>query len=186
MNDVLQECLVTAGVAVCAKTADKRVLYQNDCCRKICGEQQGKRCTTGCMELYAHDDSQQWKGWGSRMYSNSFLHGGYFDVMLLCSAESIITFLQPLSDKYRMADAYYRHKGLTDREFEIVSLIVRGESNPQICELLSISRATLRTHLNNAYRKCRELGEEPKYVPANRQQFGRALCAAGEASSSES
>jgi len=46
-------------------------------------------------------------------------------------------------------------------------------SNQEICESLSISKATLRTHLNNIYRKCRDLGEEPKFVPANRRQLYR-------------
>jgi len=181
MNDILQQSLDADGVAVCVKDADKRVLSQNDCCRKICGERQGEKCTIGCMELYVRDETQQWKGWGSRVYKNSALHGSYFDVTLLCTAENIFTFLQPLADKYQMANAYYQDKGLTGREAEVMSLIVRGVTNPQICKSLSISRATLRTHLNNVYRKCRELGEEPKFVPANRQQFDRAACGSGEA-----
>lgn len=166
----MQQSLEVSGVAVCVKDADKRVLSQNACCRKICGEQQGEKCTVGCMELYANDKTRQWKGWGSRVYRNSSLHGEFFDVTLLCTAENIITFLQPLADKYRMAHAYYRDKGLTGRELDVVSLMVRGASNQAICESLSISRATLRTHLNNLYRKCRDLGEEPKFVPANRRQ----------------
>ena len=171
MNDVLQQSLEASGVAVCVKDADKRVLSQNACCRKICGEQQGEKCTVGCMELYANDKTQQWKGWGSRLYRNSLLHGEFFDVTLLCTAENIVTFLQPLADKYRMAHAYYRDKGLTGRELDVVSFMVRGVSNQEICESLSISKATLRTHLNNIYRKCRDLGEEPEFVPANRRQF---------------
>lgn len=176
MNDILQQSLEAGGMVVCVKDAAKRVLSQNDRCRELCGERQGEQCTVGCMELYARDETQQWKDWGSRVYKNSLLHGAYFDVTLLCTAESIITFLQPLDDKHQTAQSYYRDKGLTGREFEVVSLIVKGVSNPEICESLSISRATLRTHLNNVYRKCRELGQEPKFVPANRQQFDRVGC----------
>jgi len=120
------------------------------------------------MELYAGDKTQQWKDWGSRVYKNSFLHGSFFDVTLLCSSESIITFLQPLKDRYEMALAYYRDKGLTKRETEVISLTIRGVSNPEICKSLSISKATLRTHLNNVYHKFRDLGEVPEFMPANR------------------
>jgi DNA-binding CsgD family transcriptional regulator len=67
-----------------------------------------------------------------------------------------------------MALAYYRDRDLTRRETEVVSLTIRGVSNPEICEQLSISRATLRTHLNNVYRKFRDLGEVPEFMPANR------------------
>ena len=82
--------------------------------------------------------------------------------------KNIITFLQPLKDKYEQALAYYQGKGLTRRETEVVSLTIRGVTNIDICQSLSISKATLRTHLNNIYRKLRELGEEPAFIPANR------------------
>ncbi|VAW73816.1 hypothetical protein MNBD_GAMMA14-2389 [hydrothermal vent metagenome] len=168
MSDILETSLDASNVAVCVKDRNKRVLSQNDYCRELCGDQNGKRCETGCMELYASDKTQQWKDWGSRVYKNSFLHDNFFDVTLLCSSESIITFLQPLKDRYEMALAYYRDKGLTKRETEVVSLTIRGISNPEICKALSISKATLRTHLNNVYHKFRDLGEVPEFMPANR------------------
>jgi hypothetical protein len=126
MDKLLEESLDAGEIATCVKDSEKRVLSQNDYCRKICGERQGEVCEMGCMALYAQDTRQQWKGWGSRVYKNSFLHGSFFDVTLLCSAGNIITFLQ------------------------------------------SISKATLRTHLNNVYRKFRDLGEVPAFMPANR------------------
>ena len=168
MDKFLQQSLDTGEIATCVKDSEKVVLSQNDYCRKICGERQGEVCETGCMALYARDTRQQWKGWGSRVYKNSLLHGRFFDVTLFCSAENIITFLQPLKDKYELALAYYEDKGLTRRETEVVSLTIRGVSNPEICEQLSISKATLRTHLNNVYRKFRELGEVPAFMPPNR------------------
>ena len=64
--------------------------------------------------------------------------------------------------------AYYREKGLTKRETEIVSLAIQGNSNCGICEMLSISKATLKTHLNNVYRKFRDLGEIPEFIPTCR------------------
>ena len=67
-----------------------------------------------------------------------------------------------------MALSYYRNKGLTRRETEVVSLTIRGISNTDICKSLSITRATLRTHLNNIYHKFRDLGESPEFFPANR------------------
>jgi len=167
-NEILESSLEASNVAVCVKDQSKCVLSQNDYCRELCGEKVGELCETGCMELYASDRAQQWKDWGSRVYRNSFMHGGFFDVTLLCSSESIITFLQPLKDRYEMALAYYREKGLTKRETEVVALTIRGASNPEICETLSISKATLRTHLNHIYHKFRDLGEVPEFMPANR------------------
>lgn len=170
MSAILESSLEASNIAVCVKDRNKCVLSQNDYCRELCGDRVGELCETGCMELYASDNTQQWKDWGSRVYKNSFMHGGFFDVTLLCSAESLITFLQPLKDRYEMALAYYRDKGLTKREIEVVSLTIKGISNPEICSTLSISKATLRTHLNNVYHKLRDLGEVPEFMPANRVQ----------------
>jgi len=164
----LQKTLETSELAVCVKDPEKRVLMQNDYCRGICGDRAGTICEQGCMALHTADTGRQWRDWGSRVYRNSRIFGNFYDVTLLCSATSIITFLQPLHEKYEMALAYCREQGLTRREVEVIALTIRGISNLDICEALSISRATLKTHLNNIYRKFREMGEIPEFIPANR------------------
>lgn len=167
-GNALEESLEASEIAICVKDANKKVLEQNDLCRRICGDRLGELCNVGCMELHSRDESRQWKDWGSRLYANSFIHGGFYDVTLMSSAHNIISFLQPLKAKHEIALAYYRDKGLTRRESEVVALTVRGVSNVEICDRLSISKATLRTHLNNIYRKLRDLGEVPEFMPAHR------------------
>jgi len=168
MGRLLEESLEAGNIAVCVKDVQKTILMQNERCRQICGDHLGGTCQQGCMELFARDRFQQWKNWGMRVYRNSLIYGSFNDVTLLCSRDRIITFLQPLKDKYEKALAYYREKGLTRRESEVITLTIQGSSNTDICECLSISRATLRTHLNNIYRKFRDLGEIPEFIPANR------------------
>ncbi|MGD8843056.1 MAG: helix-turn-helix transcriptional regulator [Gammaproteobacteria bacterium] len=165
---MLAESLQEDRIAVCVKDSDGKVLEQNALCRVLCGDCQGQVCRRGCMELYAGDDTQQWRQWGSRVYKNSRINDKYFDITLLCSDQHIVTFLQPLKDQYEKALRYYRERGLTRRETDVVALLIRGKTNPDICSRLSISRATLRTHLNNIYRKVRDLGEAPPFLPANR------------------
>lgn len=61
-------------------------------------------------------------------------------------------------DKQREKDALDKPKwramyGLTARELEILSLIIKGEEDEQIVDQLFISPATLKKHLSNIYRK---------------------------------
>ena len=42
---------------------------------------------------------------------------------------------------------------LSDREREILQLIAKGVSNSEAAQLLSLSKATIRTHLEHIYRK---------------------------------
>lgn len=44
-------------------------------------------------------------------------------------------------------------EGLSPREHEILNLLARGFSNPEIGELLTISKMTVGTHVKNIYRK---------------------------------
>ena len=44
-------------------------------------------------------------------------------------------------------------EGLSPRELEILNLLARGFSNPEIGDLLAISKMTVGTHVKNIYRK---------------------------------
>lgn len=50
------------------------------------------------------------------------------------------------------ADAPYRFK-LTEREFEILSRIVEGQSNPQMASALYLSLNTIKSHVNSILNK---------------------------------
>lgn len=133
-----------------------------------CGKRLGTVCSIGCMERYANDDIAQWKKRGMRLYENVRRRGNYFEIALICTEHHIITLLQPLTDRYTNAINYYRTMGLSKRELEIISEVIRGYSNREICEKLSITKSTLRTHLNSTYRKLEDLGKAPNYLPAKR------------------
>jgi two-component system, NarL family, response regulator LiaR len=42
---------------------------------------------------------------------------------------------------------------LTEREIEILKLLIQGLSNPEIATLLFISQSTVKTHLRSLYKK---------------------------------
>lgn len=54
-----------------------------------------------------------------------------------------------ISTQLQMAQEYK----LTKRETEVLGLLLKGYNNPKICEKLTISQNTLKTHLRNIYRK---------------------------------
>ncbi|MBK8993209.1 MAG: helix-turn-helix transcriptional regulator [Gammaproteobacteria bacterium] len=170
---MLEHALETGRIGVCVKDRDRRVLTQNASCREICGDRQGEICEDGCMRLHEADAGRQWQDRGCSAYRNSAMHGGSYDVALVCSAERIITFLQPLEDVYASAIAHYADKGLTRREHEIVGLLIRGRSNAELCAGLGITRATLRTHLNRIYAKLRDSGAAVDFLPRHRLALTR-------------
>ncbi len=56
---------------------------------------------------------------------------------------------------WRADDCYchLRNKGITDREFQLIQLIISGNSNKQISEALGISLRTVETHITHIYDK---------------------------------
>lgn len=73
----------------------------------------------------------------------------------------------------RIPEEYWRWDSLTLREREIVRLAVVGKQNSEIARELSLSPATVATHLKNIYRKLqihsrRELANFIEYIdPSN-------------------
>ena len=59
-------------------------------------------------------------------------------------------------------------QGLTSREIEIVRLITRGRTNKEIAQTLNISDLTVKTHVQNIFKKCglRRRGELPGQILA--------------------
>ena len=74
-------------------------------------------------------------------------------MVLLNDGENIITLVYPVTDKHSRELEYFKDKGLSKREYEIVEMVVRGMTNSEIVKNLTISKATLKTHLNNIYKK---------------------------------
>lgn len=168
MNNMLGATFTDRDLGVCIKDTEGKVLEQNELCLKVCGNCVGQVCTVACMALYEKDKSRRWDNWGSHIYENSYAHDGFYDITLLRSNTHMITFLQPLKEKYQKALNYYKDANLTKRETEILSFIIKGVSNTDICNKISVSKATIKTHINNIYKKVNDMNLELKYLPKNR------------------
>lgn len=59
----------------------------------------------------------------------------------------------PDIEKTVPADDFFAHYNISHREKELIVLILKGYSNPQIAETLFISLSTVKTHLSNIYSK---------------------------------
>jgi len=157
------------NIAFCIKNKARKISYQNTLCINICGSRQNKVCNIGCMELYCNDKTQQWQEYGCYVYKNTMVNKQFFDITVLASDDRLITFLQPLNLYHQQAMDFYKDKGLSKKEYEVITYVIQNQSNEEICQILQISKATLKTHLNKIYHKVRDCGLEPKYLPYKRR-----------------
>ena len=59
----------------------------------------------------------------------------------------------PRHREERPSDSVKKRYSLTDREIEVIELWSRGSTDDEICEILSISRNTLKKHISNIFGK---------------------------------
>jgi DNA-binding NarL/FixJ family response regulator len=79
-------------------------------------------------------------------------------------------FLGPLTGPFPDGSELRDRHGLTDRELEILQLLIEGHSNAQLAHMLWVTEQTVKFHLSNIYRK---LGV------GNRSEAARKAQAAG-------
>lgn len=143
-------------VGFCTKNLKREVISLNGVCEKICGGMQGQVCTKGCMAAYPEVEECAELSEGMSYHKNILIDEHKVDAVVVNDGEQILTMIYPLEDdqeKLRRQEIYLRERGLTRSEVRIMQLVLLGYTNTKIAEQLFISKATLKTHLNNIYKK---------------------------------
>lgn len=131
----------------CEKDLYQRILKQDRRCIQWCGRRTGQVCSDGCMQaplIQSH---------GTQVKRVTTPHGQVVDAVILRNAECLVTVLNPWPTGKWDESALPGTQELTARESQILALIQRGASNRAIQLELRIRPSTLKTHLNNLYRK---------------------------------
>ncbi len=141
-------------IMICEKDLSGRVVHQNTACAGICSHRQGEVCKDGCMAHFAALMKTSAAVKNTLLLPTREINDAYYDVVFFRGDDRLTTVMHRVkgafSEKLPTLDEFR----LTDREYEIAKLMLRGHSNQEICKLLFISRPTLKTHVNRIYRKC--------------------------------
>jgi len=143
-------------VGICLKDAEKKVLFQNEPCIQACGEKNGTICEKSCMSGYSPQGSLPGLAEGAQVRSVRKSSGESFDAVIMNDGKKILTMLFPLNGKIELGIEFAKAHGVSKRELEVFHLVLGGFSNSKISQKLRITQATLKTHLNNVYKKLPE------------------------------
>lgn len=147
---------IEAQLGVCLKTKEKKVLYQNESCLNTCGDMQGQICNKGCMESYAPVSGM------SLMKNYCVANGPQIDLVdaVVINHQDTLTTLLYHHDYSAKEDTQLKEEllsfGLTKSELAIFLRVQKGMKNSDIIKEFFISKSTLKTHLNNIYKKLPE------------------------------
>ena len=138
---------------VCIKDQAQRVEYQNPACIRTCGDLQGTVCVKGCMEGRELGQPNDAFAEGIAVKKNISSTDGPVDAIVLNDGEEITTLLHHKGDQINRALRIFEDYCLSNAELAVVKLALSGYSNKQISRELHISVGTIKTHLNNIYKK---------------------------------
>jgi predicted DNA binding protein len=149
-------------LGTCIKNLNREVLSQNDLCLKTCGEMVGTVCSKGCMSSYSQIS-------GMTLIKNSIVDNNTVDAVVINDGKTLTTliYLSAKSEEEIEAEIIVEKNrltafGLSKSEITVFVLVLQGRKNSQIIKELFISKATLKTHLNNAYKKLPEYYQQYK------------------------
>lgn len=158
-NDLTHFAALSPKLGVCVKDQEKRVLYQNANSVNTCGNMVGQTCSKTCMTLYKKIEECSAISEGMKLFKATEIEGHKVDALIVNDGMQITTLLYPLDEseqKFQKQEAYFQERGLTKSEIRIMQMVLQGMTNAAIAQKLFISKATLKTHLNNIYKKLPE------------------------------
>ena len=141
------------GVGVCVTSQDGVVKSQNETCTKICGQQLGNKCDFGCGIHIAASEAGRDIDLGVRTFRNIMPEGMRINVALINDGTNITSLLFDVTDLVKKQIAQVEKYNLSKTEIKVLELYLQGYTNAETAKKLFICRTTLRTHLNNIYKK---------------------------------
>lgn len=138
-------------LGTCIKDMNREVSFQNELCKKKCGDMVGQVCTKGCMSSYFPLP-------GMSFVKNSIVDNNMVDAVVINDGQSLTTLLYAAEKNENEKEAALEIAklsglGLSKSEIVIFMKVLEGKSNTQIIKDLFISKSTIKTHLNNIYKK---------------------------------
>lgn len=149
-----QQLFNESKIGVCVKNQEKLVIHQNELCKKVCGERESQTCSQDCMSDYAVlQDKESIFNEGIRNIHHVTMENGLVDATLINDGQNITTLFYKMDDHQEAQLNYFKDKGLTKTEMNVMKSVLAGETNSNIAKSMFVSKATLKTHLNNIYKK---------------------------------
>lgn len=138
---------------ICIKDQGRKILFQNQFCNQNFGCQRLKNCENVCSQSNGETSPFPSFTEGMKLFKFKNNIGQIYDVVIINDGKYILTISYLLTDKIKRELEFLKNFQLSLRELEVISFVLQGMSNLEISHILFISQATLRTHLNNIYKK---------------------------------
>jgi DNA-binding CsgD family transcriptional regulator len=140
-------------VGICVRSQDETVLTQDPVCAELCGRRIGLKCEKGCMLRVSPTGEGGVFDEGVHLFRNVQTENQVVDAVVINDGKRLTTLLFDKRGLIKKQMGILEKFGLSRAERCIMEKYLSGFSNGEIAAELFISKTTLRTHLNNIYKK---------------------------------
>ena len=143
---------------ICVKETGGKVLYQNQACTDLCGDMisEGQPCEKNCMLRYTREADCPEREEGTQYFPCEEIENNFYDILFINDNKTLISILYTLKQRFAADLNYFTQYDLTPKELQVVSQIIKRIPSKDICNTLNFSQGTLKTHINNIYKKLPE------------------------------
>jgi ATP/maltotriose-dependent transcriptional regulator MalT len=150
----------SSQASICLLDSSQKVIFQNQASNKLCGLHEGKKCSQTCVVTSERASGRAVPREGVHFVPNNKMNGQFFDVYFLNEDSRRMVVLSPLRKKFETWLQRFKDRDLSRREMDVAKAALQGFTNQKIADKLRVSKATLKTHLNNIYKKLPEIKKE--------------------------
>lgn len=144
----------------CVSDLNGYVSFQNKICEKICGQQTGHRCNCRAFIPCTSRTIRSLQGEGSYRFGSEKIKEQNYDVLVINDSLNIITLIYPLADKNRKEIIFFENQKLTNRELEIVKLMLSKTTRSEMSARLNITENTVKWYIRKIYKKVSTVGKQ--------------------------
>lgn len=137
-------------IGMCVKDNDGRVIEQNDVSRAVCGDHNQEKCDICPVK----DVPVQA---GITTYKNLKIKNNSADITILNDDENKMIVFKLLAEDIQEIWERVKRESFTKKELEIIDYFLAGKTNQELIDTLTISKSTLKTHINHIYEKMPDL-----------------------------
>lgn len=150
MADQLKKILDESGIGVCIADRDGNVVFQNESCMQSCEKADHGTCHAKTVLICKHARALTS---GTIRVPMQQVNGEFFDILGIASKNHRTIYLVP-ADESRVSEIRKLDtSALTQKEKEVVSLMIADFSREKIAEILGVSENTIKTHIKSIYAK---------------------------------
>jgi DNA-binding CsgD family transcriptional regulator len=150
MAEQLKKILDESGIGVCIADRDGNIVFQNEFCVQSCDKAEHGTCLTKNVLICKHARALTS---GTIRVPMQQVNGEFFDILGIASKNHRTIYLVPAEEskvaEFRKLDTSV----LTQKEKEVVALMIADFSREKIAEILGVSENTIKTHIKSVYAK---------------------------------